>query len=221
MEGASHSDPLADFSHRLKGLRAAHGWTLDELSERSGLSKPFLSRLEAGDRQPSIAAVLTLAKVFGVSIGSLFDSPAPRQACVVVRADEAPVRQGDGLTYRALSSVGRFANLQPIRITVSHNRKGDERYQHEGEEWLHLLSGRLRVQVADETYELERGDSAHFDSRQPHRLTALGGRDAELILVACPLPETNTTVTTAADLPRSTPTTATPRLTVRRRRAIR
>ena len=212
MDG-SPAGPLADFSQRLKELRATRGWTLEELSERSGLSKPFLSRLEAGDRQPSIAAVLTLAKVFGVSIGSLFDAPTPQEPCVVVRAEESPVRRGDGLTYRPLSSVGRFANLQPIRITVSHNRKGDERYQHEGEEWLYVLSGRLRVQVADETFDLERGDSAHFDSRQPHRLTALGGRDAELILVACPLPETN------IDLPRSP--RALPRSTVRQHRAIR
>jgi transcriptional regulator with XRE-family HTH domain len=55
-------------------LRSAKGWTLEELAERSGLSKPFLSRLESGDRQPSIAAVLTLARVFGVPMGSLFES---------------------------------------------------------------------------------------------------------------------------------------------------
>jgi quercetin dioxygenase-like cupin family protein len=94
-----------------------------------------------------------------------------------------------------------------MKITVSHRRKGDEQYQHEGEEWVYVLAGRLRITIAGEDCDLEPGDAAHFDSRQPHRLTALGGRDAELILVACPLPE-------------ETATTDRPR-TSRQRRAIR
>jgi transcriptional regulator with XRE-family HTH domain len=206
-EQADITGQLADFRSRLKDLRADRGWTLEELSERTGLSKAFLSRLEAGDRQPSIAAVLTLANVFGVSVGEMFEPATPARACVVVRGSEVAVRRGDGLTYAALSNTARFSNLQPMKITVSHRRKGDEQYQHEGEEWVYVLAGRLRITIAGEDCDLEPGDAAHFDSRQPHRLTALGGRDAELILVACPLPE-------------ETATTDRPR-TSRQRRAIR
>jgi transcriptional regulator with XRE-family HTH domain len=180
---------LTTLGFRLRELRAERGWTLEELAERTGLSKAFLSRRESGGRQPSIAAVLTLARVFGVSVGAMFESAAPAEACVVVRRDQATVREGDGLTYWPLSSNARFANLQPMKLTVSHRRKGDEQYQHDGEEWVYVLKGRLRITMAGVNYDLEPGDSAHFDSRQPHRLTALAGRDAELILVACPVPE--------------------------------
>jgi len=182
---------LADFGARLKTLRDRRDWTLEELSERSGLSKAFLSRLEAGDRQPSIAAVLTLARVFAVPVGSMFESPAPQDCCVVVRGSELSTRSSNGLTYGLLSNASRFANLQPMKLTVSRNRQGDEQYQHDGEEWVYVLGGRLRITVAGQNHELEPGDAAHFDSRQPHRLTALGNEDAELILVACPLPETS------------------------------
>ena len=191
MDGESDiTSQLAELGFRLKELRADRGWTLEELAERTGLSKPFLSRLEAGDRQPSIAAVLTLARAFGVAVGAMFESAPHVDTCVVVRGDKAAIRRGNGLTYAALSSTARFANLQPMKITVSHRRKGEEQYQHDGEEWVYVLSGRLRISVAGVLHDLEPGDSAHFDSRQPHRLTALGGRDAELILVACPVPET-------------------------------
>lgn len=54
---------LAMLGSRLRGLRSARGWTLEELAERSGLSKPFLSRLESGTRHPSVAAVLTLVRI--------------------------------------------------------------------------------------------------------------------------------------------------------------
>jgi transcriptional regulator with XRE-family HTH domain len=196
---------LADFGVRLHELRSAREWTLEELAERTGLSKPFLSRLEAGDRQPSIAAVLTLASVFNVSVGTMFETALSADPCVVVRKGDAKTRRGEGLTYAWLSNTARFANLQPMKLTVSHDRKGDEQYQHDGEEWVHVLAGRLRIAVAGTNYDLVAGDSAHFDSRHPHRLTALGGRDAELILVACPLTET------ATNLPRP----------LRQRRAIR
>ena len=186
--GAGLGDQLARCGTRLRGLRAARGWTLEELAERSGLSKPFLSRLEAGDRRPSIAAILTLARIYEVSVGALFDT-ADAEPCVVVRSDQAPRREGDGLIYKPLSNSARFANLQPIRLTVCADRVGDERYQHDGEEWVYVLSGQLRITVAGNNYDLEPGDAAHFDSRHPHRVTALGGRDAELILVACPVPE--------------------------------
>jgi transcriptional regulator with XRE-family HTH domain len=202
------TDQLADFNFRLKELRSTRGWTLEELSERTGLSKPFLSRLEAGDRQPSIAAVLTLAKAFGVSVGLMFEPASASEACVVVRGKDVSWRHGNGLAYASLSSSARFANLQPMKITVSPRRKGDEQYQHEGEEWVYVLSGRLRITVAGENYELDPGDAAHFDSRQPHRLAALGGRDADVIVVACPIPETTAPTT---DLPRP----------MRQRRAIR
>jgi len=180
---------LATLGRRLGDLRSGRGWTLEELAERTGLSKPFLSRLEAGDRQPSIAVILTLARTYGVSLGEMFDAPVDDEPCVIVRGGEGRAVRGDGLSYLPLSSKSRFGNLQPIRLTVSSSRRGDEMYQHEGEEWVYVLSGRLRLALAGRTFELEAGDAAHFDSRQPHRLTALGGQDAELILVACPLPE--------------------------------
>jgi transcriptional regulator with XRE-family HTH domain len=174
---------------RLKALRLAKEWTLEELAERSGLSKPFLSRLESGDRQPSIAAVLTLARVFEVPMGSLFEARQEDDACNVVRAGNVSIRRGNGISYIPLSGASRF-NLQPMRATISPSRQGSERYQHEGEEWLYVLSGRLRLSVGDRDCQLETGDAAHFDSRQPHRLDALDGREAEVILVACPIPTT-------------------------------
>ena len=191
---------LAAIGARLRQLRGSRGWTLDELAERTGLSKPFLSRLEAGQRQPSIAVVLTLARTYGVSVGELFqetqdgagpDGPSAGEPdpCVIVRGNKSRPVHGDGLSYLALSNKSRFANLQPMRLTVSADRRGDEMYQHEGEEWVYVLSGRLSLALAGKTHLLLPGDAAHFDSRLPHRLSALGGADAELILVACPLAE--------------------------------
>src|SRR5580698_5727997 len=89
---------LCSFGARLRELRLKRGWTLEELACRSALSKAFLSRLESGGRQASIAAALTLARIFDVSLASLFESELATEPCVIVRAAEAVERTAKGLT---------------------------------------------------------------------------------------------------------------------------
>jgi transcriptional regulator with XRE-family HTH domain len=178
---------LASFGARLRELRLRRGWTLQELAARSSLSKAFLSRLESGGRQASIAAALTLARIFDVSLASLFESPVVETPCVIVRAGDAMERSARGLKYAPLSNAGRFFNLQPLRVKVSPLRRGNEHFHHDGEEWIYVLSGQLTLSLAGKTYDLEAGDAAHFESRLPHRLIARGDRDAEVLVVAAPV----------------------------------
>jgi transcriptional regulator with XRE-family HTH domain len=184
-------DQLTSFGDRLKELRTEQGWTLEQLASRSGLSKPFLSRLESGDRQASIAAALTLARIFKVSLDFLFESPLASEPCLVIRAEDAVTRRANGLTYAALSNPDRLLSLQPVLVTVPADRPGNEHFQHEGEEWIHVLAGRLTLSLAGDTYDLKAGDSAHFDSRLPHRLIPRGGRDVKVLLVASPAVRTS------------------------------
>jgi transcriptional regulator with XRE-family HTH domain len=173
---------------RLHAMRESRDWTLDVLAERASLSKAYLSRLEGGDRQPSLAALCALAQAFGVSIAALFEQPDQTADCIVVRGGSNTSRNANGLTYVALSGSTKPFNLQPIEVTVPPDRTGDETYQHVGEEWLHVTAGRVQLSLDGKAYVLERGDSAHFDSRLPHRLDALGDQDAKIILVASPIP---------------------------------
>jgi transcriptional regulator with XRE-family HTH domain len=204
---------LDSFGVRLKELRLQRDWTLQELAEQSGLSKTFISRLESGDRQASIAAVLSLARIFGVSLASMFESQLATEPCLIVRASEAVSKSANGLTYTPLSNAERFFNLQPIRLSVSPARKGNEHFHHEGEEWIYLLSGRLTLSLAGKTYDLEPGDAAHFDSRLPHRLMARGPHDAEVILVASPFSETGSVTPLSLKQKRAIPTMTSARQT--------
>jgi transcriptional regulator with XRE-family HTH domain len=175
---------LGSFGARLQQLRLRRGWTLQDLADRSGLSKAFLSRLESGDRQASIAAVLTLSKIFDVSLASLFEPESAPEPCIIVRRAEAAEQRSNGLAYVPLSKADQRFAIQPLRVRVSKSRRGTNHYHHEGEEWLYVLSGSLTLSLAGRTYDLERGDAAHFDSRLPHRLIARGDADAEVLVVA-------------------------------------
>ena len=185
---------LHSFGARLRELRLQRGWTLEEVACRSGLSRAFMSRLESGDRQVSIAAALTLSRIFEVSLASLFESQLAVEPCVIVRSGGPAEQSVNGLEFTSLSRPGRFFNLQPIRVKVPLTRPGDEHFRHDGEEWIYLLSGSLTLSLAGKTYDLEPGDAAHFDSRLPHRLIARGAHDAEVLLVASPVSNSSPTM---------------------------
>jgi quercetin dioxygenase-like cupin family protein len=122
-----------------------------------------------------------------------------------VRGADTVEQTSNGLTYVPLSNAGRFFSIQPIKVTVPVSRTGNEHYQHEGEEWIYVLSGALTLSLAGRTYKLQRGDAAHFDSRLPHRLIARGSRDAEVLVVASPVSGSQPTPRPAAGERRAIP----------------
>jgi transcriptional regulator with XRE-family HTH domain len=180
-------EQLAVFGVRLKQLRLERGWTLDDVARQSNFSKGYLSRLESGDRQASIASVLTLARLFGVSVASLFEGESP-EPIIVVRRDAIASHQVDGLTCWPLSARTHPFQVQPMRVIVSPDRLGDECRSHDGEEWVYVVSGELTLFVGGQSLEMNAGDAAHFDARLPHRLSARNGCEAEALLVAAPEP---------------------------------
>jgi transcriptional regulator with XRE-family HTH domain len=173
---------------RLRKLRTERGWRLDDLAQRTGLSKSYLSRIESGEREPSVAALFAMTLAYGISMHSLFEPEPGDEARVIIRADTVPIQRGNGLLYTALSAGGIARNLQPLRVVVPAGRKRGELYRHEGEEWLYVLSGKLGLILGEKEHELEVGDAAHFDASEEHRLLALNEEAVEVILVATSLP---------------------------------
>lgn len=175
---------LGKVGGRLRRLRKERGWRLGDLAKRTGLSTSYLSRIEGGEREPSIAALFAVAGAYGISFHSLFEPEPEAEERVVTRGESVQIQRGTGLLWAPLSAGGGSFKLQPLRVIVPAEREGEELYRHEGEEWLYVLSGRLGLRIKDRDYELWPGDSAHFDASEPHRLAARGGEDVEVILVA-------------------------------------
>ena len=176
---------LSSLGAQLKALRTRSGWTLERLSKLTKLSEPYLSRLEAGGRQPSLAALLTLARVYNLSIRELLDSGEPSGSrSAVIRAGSSSSREANGLTYRAISGSGSLNGLEAMQIHIPAERHYEKLNHHDGEEWLYVLTGRVNVTLEDREHVLETGDAMHFDARTPHRLAAIGKRGADVLLVA-------------------------------------
>lgn len=173
-------DLLPAVAPRLRDLRRGASLTLEAAARTAGLSPAHLSRLETGQRQPSLPMLLTLARVYGTTVSELLGETGTERDAVVRANAMEPTAVG-GWTYWQAGASGR--GMQALRVHVPHGAQGDIVRVHPGEEWLYVLSGRLRLRLGDTTHRLGPGDSAHFDSLTPHRIAAQDPDGVDLLFV--------------------------------------
>lgn len=171
---------LPGVAPRLRELRRRRGLTLEAAAQRAGLSPAHLSRLETGARQPSLPMLLALARIYGTTVSELLGEMPPERE-PVIRAGCAAPREADGWTYHQTGGPGRA--MQALRVEVPYGTQRELVRVHPGEEWLYVLTGKLRLSLGDATHELDPGDSAHFDSLTPHRISAASPGGAEFLFV--------------------------------------
>lgn len=165
---------------QLRTLRRSSGFTLEAAARRAGLSPAHLSRLETGQRQPSLPVLLQLARIYGTTVSELLGE-TPARHDVVTRAGRMEAAEAEGWAYSRAGGSGRA--MQALRVQVPFGVQSDLVRVHPGEEWLYVLEGELRLTVGESHYVLAAGDSAHFDSLVPHRIAAGTRRGAELLFV--------------------------------------
>ena len=167
---------------QLRRLRLSRGLTLDGLAAVVGLDKGYLSRLERGRKSPSVAALLRLAAALGVTVAELLGEALPEDA---VRVSRAARRRG-GPGVEALT--GGDAPLAAFLVHPGAEFAEDGPHEHEGEELLYVLAGRIELAFADRSMVLEAGDAAEFAGHLPHRLRRLGEAPAAALVAIARAP---------------------------------
>ncbi|MGI5253739.1 helix-turn-helix domain-containing protein [Actinacidiphila glaucinigra] len=172
--------PLPDVAPQLRALRRRGGLTLEAAAARAGLSPAHLSRLETGQRQPSLPMLLALARTYGTTVSDLLGETAPERE-PVVRGGSVPPAEAGGWTYWPAGNPGRA--MQALRLHVPPGPQEGLVRVHAGEEWLYVLQGELRLTLGEAVHRLKPGDSAHFDSLTPHRIAAASPNGVDLLFV--------------------------------------
>ncbi|RII09673.1 anaerobic benzoate catabolism transcriptional regulator [Streptomyces sp. YIM 130001] len=165
---------LAEVGPRLRRLRKDRGATLAGLSETTGISVSTLSRLESGGRRPSLELLLPIARAHKVPLDELVGAPPVDDPRVRTR----PIVRG-GRTMLPLSR--RPGGLQAYKMILPPTAASPDPRTHEGYEWLYVLSGRLRLVLAEHDVVLGPGEAAEFDTRVPHWFGAAGEETVECL----------------------------------------
>jgi transcriptional regulator with XRE-family HTH domain len=159
---------------RLKALRLDRGATLAELSASTGISLSTLSRLESGQRKPSLELLLPLARAHQVPLDELVDAPETGDP----RVHAKPYRQHGAVVVPLTRRPG---GLRAFKQVVEPGWGGTEQQTHEGYEWMYVLSGRIRLLLGPRDLVLEPGEVVEFDTRVPHALSNPGPHPAEML----------------------------------------
>ncbi|MCW6009018.1 XRE family transcriptional regulator [Micromonospora sp. CPCC 205371] len=165
---------LADVGPRLKRLRTQRGVTLAALSEATGISKSTLSRLEAGQRRPSLELLLPIAQAHRVPLDELVGAPEVGDPRVRLQP-----RRAHGRTVLPLTR--QPGALQAWKIIIPGTQGKPDPRVHEGYEWLYVLSGRLRLVLGEHDLVLDAGEAAEFDTRVPHWFGSADGQPVEIL----------------------------------------
>jgi transcriptional regulator with XRE-family HTH domain len=177
---------------RLKEIRLEKKLTLDKLSTLTGLSKGYLSQIENSDQPPPIYTLSRISRALGVDISELFAEPTstlPYQEIVIGRKDQQKLMSRDGTPYgyiyEDLAANKKGKNMEPFIVTVGFDKKIDiqKDFQHDGEEFLYVLDGKLEFFYKGESHILQEGDFVYFDADKPHSGRSLGKKEARLLIV--------------------------------------
>ncbi|MGQ9509100.1 MAG: helix-turn-helix domain-containing protein [Thermodesulfobacteriota bacterium] len=179
---------------KIRELRKKCGLVLQDLSDRTGLSKPLLSQIEKEVVSPPIATLLKISKALNVNISYFFQNKEPEEKVILVRKDESKRidsrsfgREESGYYYEALAYKKVKKSMEPF--LVEFKRKKIDRlsyFSHDGEEFIYLLEGMLEFRTEDQHYILYPGDSLYFDSSIPHAYRSLEKRNAKALTVVYP-----------------------------------
>jgi transcriptional regulator with XRE-family HTH domain len=172
----------------LRALRAARGMTLERLAAATGLTKSYLSKIQNSRKLPPIATLSRIAQALGTGIGSFFgDILEAREGASIVRKDERlPVVRGGtafGYDYVSLAHKRLSKSMEPFVLTFPSKIDRHVFFDHGGEEFVFILSGKVIFQVGDERWTLTEGDSIYFDAAIPHRGWSVGRDDARAVVV--------------------------------------
>ena len=160
---------------RLRRVREQRGLTLTDAAQATGISKSTLSRLETGQRRPSLELLLPLAQTYRVPLDDLVGAPEVGDPRIRLKP-----RRVNGRTVLPLTRPG---GIQAWKMVIPRTQSKPHPRRHGGFEWLYVLSGRMRLVLGDRDLVLGVGEAAEFDTQVPHWFGSTGEEPAEVLSI--------------------------------------
>ena len=165
---------LAEVGPRLRRLRQQRNVTLTALADLTGISKSTLSRLESGQRKPSLELLLPIAQAHRVPLDDLVGAPELGDPRIRLRPQPRNGRVVVPLTRQT-------GGMHAWKVVIPPEPGEPELRTHHGYEWLCVLAGHLRLILAEHDVTLEPGETAEFDTRVPHWFGPAGDEAVEIL----------------------------------------
>ena len=152
------------------------------------MSESFLSQVERGRTNPSVASLTRIAAALTVQVAALFEPERARAEPRVLKEGGRPTLAFGNLGRKQLLTPRPLEHLEVIAVELDPGGStGAEPYTHgDSEELIVVVAGRVHLQLGEQVYELEQGDSIDYRSSTPHRVSNAGDDVAEVLWVISP-----------------------------------
>ncbi|MEO1733948.1 MAG: XRE family transcriptional regulator [Pseudomonadota bacterium] len=186
--GSDQAEPV-DLGARVRDLRKARDWTLEQAANQAGLARSTLSKIENGQMSPTYDALKKLAVGLEISVPQLFTPPQKDQVngrMSVTQSGEGTQTATATYEHELLAETLTKKQMLPYRARVRARRmeEFDGWVRHDGEEFLYVLTGVVRLYTEFyEPVEMRRGDSAYYDAAMGHNVVSISEEDATILWV--------------------------------------
>lgn len=162
---------------RLRSLRLARGWSLDELARRSYIGASTISRIETGQRRLALDQLVSLAHALETTVDELLAEDDP--ADVVIRPRRDVVH---GATVWVLNRPDDASGRVVAKMRLPKARRSAEPRVHPGRDWFYVLEGAVHLRLGERDHIVREGEAAEFDTMTPHLLKGHDG-PAEILTI--------------------------------------
>ena len=187
MEAVAEDIIEQHISRRIRQLRSTRGMTLQQISDKTGLSKGLLSKIENCIVSPPIGTLAKLARALEVPIGEFFETSDLDPGSVFYPKSKRKRVQGRrselNYEYELLVAGRKRRDMQPMIISIDGRNCKFAFQEHPGEQFIFMLEGSMDYVVGDKTYEVQPGDCLYFDARVPHSPKLRENQKARYIVV--------------------------------------
>jgi electron transfer flavoprotein alpha subunit len=182
MQGDVKTDNGNDFGKRVRKMREVQNWTQETLAQATGETPEFIEKVENDEIAPPVSFLLRLSSALKVDAGT-FLRKDEKTMIRNLRA-QAFVKRTQNYSYQTLSTGAESDHMRAFMVTIEPKQAHKPvAYKHEGEEFIFVMEGDLRLTLGNKTHHLKSGGSIHFNSDIPHKLKSISNEPTRCLVV--------------------------------------
>ena len=173
---------VEDIGQRIRKIREEKGLSLEEISNMTGFDVSFLSSIEKNKIQPQLGTLIKLSKALDSAFGRLVSGVGDKLYSITRKDERRTVSRSTSkkgqrklYSYKSLAPDVKGRHMEALIVRLEEDPE-KEVSVHEGEEFIFVLNGEVVLEIGDDRYELEPGDSAYYLSTTAHHIAAKKGK---------------------------------------------
>jgi transcriptional regulator with XRE-family HTH domain len=170
---------------RIRSLRQLSALTQEELAERAGLTKGFISQVERDRTSISLDSLVQILDALGENISDFF-ADSEEKDIVYRKEDRVEIEKKDISSFELLVPGSTNKKMEAVMVLLKPGEGTEIEEAHEGDEMGFILGGRIEIQLGMKTYKAKKGECFYFAAEKDHALTNIGSRDAIVLWITSP-----------------------------------